>query len=396
MKAVQYLFAVGACIAVQTAVAQTWTQASAPVTNCLSIACSADGSKVIAGGVGGIWISSDSGNTWSQTPTYTWDPPSLAVSADGTHLAVFANLANSLGTGPIFISTNAGLTWTTNNVSTGSPSWVATFFSADGSQLTALTDRARFTTTNGGMTWLSNSLPLSEISAAVSSADGSILVASGSTILVPNLCISTNAGGNWTTTNSLGRPAKAISASADGTRLVAGTASGIYLSTNSGLAWTATGGAPATNWISVASSADGARLVAASLSAPILGRTYPGPIYSSTNCGLTWISNNAPPQLWSAVASSADGSKWFAVVSNGGIWTCQTPPAPVLNITATNNARLCWVVPSTNLVLQQSPDLSATNWSDVTNAPVLDLSCLQYEVTLPPANDRGFFRLTTP
>jgi len=45
-------------------------------------------------------------------------------------------------------------------------------------------------------------------------------------------------------------------------------------------------------------------------------------------------------------------------------------------------------------VLQQSSDL--TSWADVTNPPALNLTNLQNQVTLPPSNRTGFYRLKTP
>ena len=61
-----------------------------------------------------------------------------------------------------------------------------------------------------------------------------------------------------------------------------------------------------------------------------------------------------------------------------------------------NNLVLSWIVPTTNFVLQQNLDLTTTNWTNVTNAPVLNLTNLQDEVVLSPTNDSGFYRLKTP
>jgi hypothetical protein len=52
---------------------------------------------------------------------------------------------------------------------------------------------------------------------------------------------------------------------------------------------------------------------------------YPGPytggIYTSTNSGQTWVSNNLPVVSWTSVASSADGNKLAATINGGGIYT---------------------------------------------------------------------------
>ena len=44
-------------------------------------------------------------------------------------------------------------------------------------------------------------------------------------------------------------------------------------------------------------------------------------------------------------------------------------------------------------MLQQNSNLSTTNWSTLTNIPVLNLTNLQYQVNLPSSNGSGFFRL---
>jgi hypothetical protein len=89
---------------------------------------------------------------------------------------------------------------------------------------------------------------------------------------------------------------------------------------------------------------------------------------------------------------SADGGKLVAAAYGGGIWTSQTTLPPQLNITPTNpDLKLSWIVPSTNFVLQQSPDLFS--WLDVTDTPALNFTNLQYEIVLLPTNSTGFYRL---
>jgi hypothetical protein len=43
--------------------------------------------------------------------------------------------------------------------------------------------------------------------------------------------------------------------------------------------------------------------------------------------------------------------------------------------------------------LQQTSDLKTPNWLSLTNTPSLNPANLQEQVTLPPANGGGFFRL---
>ena len=79
----------------------------------------------------------------------------------------------------------------------------------------------------------------------------------------------------------------------------------------------------------------------------------------------------------------------------GAAATLQIRPSPLMNTTPINGALvLSWLVPSTNFVLEQSADLSS--WTDLTNAPVLNLTNLQDEVALPLPDGDAFFRLKTP
>jgi hypothetical protein len=119
-----------------------------------------------------------------------------------------------------------------------------------------------------------------------------------------------------------------------------------------------------------------------------------GGIYTSTNSGTTWISNNVPSGAWTCAAMSADGNEIISTIggpsTTGGIYVSQTTPAPVLNLSASDNV-ISWIIPSLDFTLQQSPDLM--NWTDVTNQPVLNLTNLQNQVSLPPTDGNSFFWL---
>ena len=212
---------------------------------------------------------------------------------------------------------------------------------------------------------------------------------------------STNSGLNWSLTSAPTNNAwAAIAASADGSRLVAAsgvaavpglTYGGIYTSTNFGATWFSNS-VPNAQWSAVASSADGTKLIAVA-AAPV------GWIYTSTNAGATWISNNVPNNSWFAVASSADGGQLVSAPNSASssIYISQSIQAPQLNLAASaSSLTVAWTMPSTNFVLQQNYNLSTTNWSAVANAPVLNLTNLQNQVTLPLSARNNFFRLSTP
>jgi hypothetical protein len=237
-----------------------------------------------------------------------------------------------------------------------------------------------------------NTAPNTDWFSVASSTDGNKLVAVGS----QGIFTSIDSGTAWASTNT-SEHWETVASSADGTKLAAIAGSSIYVSTNSGIAWAKTS-APATNWIAIASSANGSRLVAVAGGIKNLQQlVVTGPIYTSTNSGMTWASNSVPVQYWISVASSADGTKLVAVARGGGIWTSQSTPAPQLNLAPlSSNLAVSWIIPSTDFMLQQNLDLTTTNWTDLTNTPGLNLTNLQDEVILTPTNSSSFYRLKTP
>ena len=136
-------------------------------------------------------------------------------------------------------------------------------------------------------------------------------------------------------------------------------------------------------WPSVASSADGTKLVA--------GLGY---IYTSADSGVTWTQTSAPGWGQWSVASSADGARLVAAAEGGLIYTSYSVPTPQMSITPTSNSlTLSWIIPSSNFVLQQNSNLTTTNWINVTNTPVLNVTNLQNQTTLPSPASSYFYRL---
>lgn len=205
--------------------------------------------------------------------------------------------------------------------------------------------------------------------------------------LTLNPYVSTNSGATWVLGTNVQTELRAAAMSVDGTRLFALGDVGVWVSTNGGAFWYRST-APSSGFGSIASSADGTHL--------ILDRNGPAmPLYVSTDSGFTWTTANVASNYWSAVASSADGNTVAAAINGGGIWIGRNVPAPQLNISPTGNqVGLSWTLPSSNFVAQSSQDLS--NWTDLTNKPVLNLTNLQNQLSLPPTNGSAFYRLATP
>ncbi len=396
-----------ALIALHSACAEPWIF-SGPVPSPLAgVVSSADGSKLAALAYGSPWLftSTNSGATWKSNslPAEPWT--SLASSADGVRLVAAANNCH------VYTSTNAGATWTFRTELNGFDGcYVAS--STDGTKLlaAALTYVADFgdfgrlyTSGNSGESWtprLDDQLGLygaTFFSSVASSADGvhlagvSAAFTSGMAgeLLFPG-CIFISLGNpstwyqlppylNWTS----------VASSASGTNLIAVAASfhagletqpsAIYTSTNAGINWKSNT-VPAAPWTSTASSADGAKLVAVASN---------GRIYTSTDFGGTWISNSAPALNWTSVASSADGTKLVAA-SSQGIYVSQPPPA--LSIAwLDGNLVLSWPPSALAFALQESSDLTSTDWIAVATSPVFTNG--QYRVIVGPTNDSRFYRL---
>ena len=371
------------------ALAQTWTQTSAPSNFWGSIASSADGTKLMGVVNGGLFYkSTNSGASWAPINIITINWCSVASSADGNNLV--AGSQNDA----IYTSTDSGVNWNykARPLLFGLHSLAS---SADGVKLIA-GGASVFTSTNAGTTWAITGLPNLVIYqptnfynySVASSADGSKLVVAafdGSS----NIYTSADSGATWMTNHPPGTNWSAIASSADGIKLLLANYYGIYISSNSGVTW-AIANTNQSNWVSVACSADGTKLIASA---------YHGYVATSTNSGITWTTNNSPNATWSSVALSADGSRLISAslteTTPGTIWVSQTTPTPKLNLTpSSNNLIFSWIIPSTNFVMQQSSNL--TSWEDLTIAPVLNLTNLQNQVILSPSNSIGFYRLATP
>lgn len=392
--------------------AQTWTPTSAPSIEWNHVASSADGNRLFAAGSPYIYgLSTNAGATWTTNvePQFTTNTQygswaCIASSVDGNTLIAM----NGNG---VWASTNSGLSWNSNSV-VGVNLFASVALSADGQKAVAVdgyggSHGGIYTSTNSGINWSQTTAPIEPWTSVASSADGTFLVAAAYDTGPPTIpvYVSTNSGMTWLPIASpTNMNPTCVAASVDGRKLVLAGADvvntgnwPIYTSTNYGNSWTSNDLAPYSYWWSgVASSADGTRLVAVANAG--------GCLFTSTNSGATWVSNGVPTQSffnWLGVAASADGTKLAAASvgngSGGGIYTLQSTPSPQLQLTLSGlSPTLAWTIPSTNFILQQSSDLTSTNWSNVTNTPVLDYTNLQYLVTLPASVANSFYRLKTP
>lgn len=175
----------------------------------------------------------------------------------------------------------------------------------------------------------------------------------------------------------------AVASSADGSKWIASTEvnyglGSIYTSTNMGLNWTSNNVAMA-QWTSVASSADGTKLVAVAVS---------NWIYQSFDSGNTWTSNTLPilTNEWLTVNSSADGTRLVVAgalgslcisTNSGTSWTIpvKAPSANWQGIASSADGSKLAMICATNFIYT-SVDYGATwqsnsvpgNWTGVASS----------------------------
>lgn len=350
-------------------------------------------------------------HTWEQTNT-TNDYLAISMSADGRIICAVTS-GDRVG-----ISTNYGKTWFTAPLGLGigglAPNGAA--ISADGSKIYAVVlAQSSWLSTNQGLTWTQTSFPAAASWRLACSADGTKVIASSWN---GPLCYSTNSGANCYTSSIPSAKWVSLASSAEGSRMVTAVNGGdIYFSTNYGALWTPVGFSPAV-WTSACVSGNGRWI----------GATTTTNLYISSDAGVNWFTNNFGAQ---SIACSADGSNWIVagpltytstdggvnwttnlpsvspgaiaisadgcemcVLAGEGIWMGHATPSPQLNIQSKDsNLSFSWLLSSTNFALQQNADLGTSNWSVVSNAPILNFSNLQQEVTLPAPTNSMFFRL---
>jgi hypothetical protein len=259
---------------ISTDAGKTWTVAtnSPPWGSLYSVglAINADGSKIFAvlstnAPDFKTWIfeSTDQGTNWTKTAfpsTTTSTNYSVACSADGTKVIA------SLGNGPIFYSTNGGINCYTSSVPNAAWSWLAS--SADGSRmLAAVNIGGVYFSSDFGATWTTANPQLPGCNSVCTSSDGKWVGAVGNAIY-----ISSNGGVTWRTNNIGGQT---IACSANGTNwIVAGDH--IYTSVDAGVTWTTN--FSTAQWVGGVVSADGCEMAAVgSGQGTWIGRVTPSP-----------------------------------------------------------------------------------------------------------------------
>ncbi len=380
--------------------AQSWILTSAPQNNWVSMACSADGSNVVAVAFNGpMCISTNRGITWRivtlQGNPWITNWLAVASSADGTRLVTGTSDQSA---GAVYVSTNSGVDWAPG----GAPlaSWSALASSADGRKLLATArDTGRiYISSNGGASWSQTAAAANEWNSIACSADASVLVACTKGEYSPALvCTSKDSGATWQTNLPMSSTIHfaAAGCSADGATMILADAPTAFrgfpyawplqLSFDGGATWSQAN--LYDYWNCVAVSASGSRFIAGTRAFP---EWYPGGELFNSSGGQTWETNSFTNMTWNAVACSADGARAFAACSNIYVRSFSVV-SPQLSIFSTNRQVLIsWPIPSTPFNLQQSSGLADT-WTNVSATALAN--GFRYQITLPEDAASRFYRL---
>jgi hypothetical protein len=398
--------------AVQTSRAQTggiWTPVNGlPITTWYSCAMSSNGVYGVATTFANLYVSSDSGTTWTLKNINLgggyYNRAAIAATASGTMIGVISN-------GQVTFSTNLGATWTPTGIFDSSIKC-----SPDAKTWLAFVNGTTQISRNSGATW--SAIAQSSTRMACSS-DGTKIISMG----INNVEVSTDSGSTWTSRLNLSDGSvdlADVAISGDGSTLIAasqydatadpsyGTRGLVYWSTNGGTNWSVQNSFLSL-WDSVAVSADGKTLAAVSQFTDFdvtPDSFFLGMLVMSTDGGTTWTLGPVPNQSWNGLCASSDGSTLLAMPLPANYPTLNivaVPPyrvsftpspasAPSLGIsTAGAAAYVTWPYPYPGYVLQRNSNLSGSNWIAVTNTPAI-----VSQVITTPTNANNFYRLAKP
>lgn len=269
----------------------------------------ATGNNVLAGTDGGLFISSDNGDTWTTVGNSTLaaaDVKALASGGGNVFAATFG--------GGIFLSADNGLTWTAKN--TGFSFLYACAVATVGTTVYAsMSFDGTYTSTDNGTTWTkSTNTVLNGLTVnSIITSGTNMIIGSGGCNGGTNggVFLSTDGGATWAATSVIGdSPALAVI----GTTVFAATQDAVFKSTDNGATWTMT--------------ANTSGIIDNAISLLVAGNTLlvgcPYSMYSSTNNGASWtdISTGAGGANLSVTSFTMNPTYVFAgnIYHSVGVW----------------------------------------------------------------------------
>ncbi|MCX6143621.1 MAG: T9SS type A sorting domain-containing protein [Ignavibacteriales bacterium] len=218
---------------------QSWIQMGLANIDVRVLAINANGTVFAGAYVGGVYRSTDNGRSWTQTGLMYDGVRSLAIAPNGDIYA--GAYADVFGVSEsVLRSTDNGATWSVtgltvewNDIMTLAVNSKGNIFAGAVSGLFDYTGGV-YRSLDSGKTWTPVTLGLTSVPAyAIATSPGGDLYAGTNA----GVFRSSNNGGNWTKTASTVTDAGTLAINANGD-VFAGNGSGIFRSTNSGATWT--------------------------------------------------------------------------------------------------------------------------------------------------------------
>ncbi len=336
-----------------------WQQTNGPYGGtALSLAIAPSGSLFAGTEGGGVYRSTDNGESWIHVGLANSAVLALAVNSSGT---VFAGTRD----GGLFRSTDGGGSWTQTGLASTSVWSLALNANGNifaGANADVFFAASVFRSTDNGGTWTQPSWTVEdEIRTLAVNSSGHVFAGACADLFCfsGGLYRSVDNGGSWTpvTGGLTSTPVVSLAINSNGD-LYAGTGGGVFRSTNNGGSWTQTG---------LTSTYVGALVVNAT--GDIFAGSAVG-IYRSTDAGANWTKVNVGLTSTSvrALAVNSTGSLFagtsgggvFRSIDNGGSWT------PVNNGVASTRVQTLsihssgWIVAGTDIGIFHSTDIGGT------------------------------------
>jgi len=320
---------------------QTWTQ-SASYTTMVSrgVGLASNGNAVASAHstLTGLYYSTNNGVTWAQSNITTGSWYDVAISKTGTYA-----IAGSNGTSGIYYSSNGGQTWTQSNINSGNVGGLA--MSSTGQYAIASSNGTSgfWYSSNYGQTWTSSNISSGSGNKPAMSDNGQYCIMPTDGAPLSYMYYSSNYGQYWSIaaipsgaatgrTSAIDSTGKYCIAAQTGTSV-----SSILLSTNYGQNWVYNySGSTVVTTYSVAMTQDGTRM--------IIGAGATGATYYATNTITTSTSTSSSVSLSydASNINQLDVSGSLALVNSNASTMIVTPVSSAATLYTWNNNNVTW------------------------------------------------------